>query len=144
MSTRLEQIRQCRLIVRKYEYELASAKDRVKDWKADLRAVQARLNSLLDDEADGLQELPFGKPDEPPVTAEAATDVDADHEEDEPDWHGEPLNEDAGRAQGLPELYQEPVESWEDAKDAKDEADAVVMIEAGAKRAKGRNRKGGG
>lgn len=226
MGDTMTEILAARRVVRRRQVELERATEARALARERLKEAQARLDELLDDEAAGVQRLPFGEEDgQPregkqliqevyealisvghtpsqaraaidrhpndgryptvsqwieaiysggPVPAEAATDVDAeppfighstpggawgdaDHEEEPPDWHGEPvkLPEEVERelwdaAMEFGRGMAEPWPQGEDAanerddrilEDAKAEADALAKIEAVAARAKGRKRK---
>jgi hypothetical protein len=100
-----------------------------------------------------------------PIVADAVTEPPepaSDHEEDEPDWHGEPLYPPSefypadGAGSGgerlghpldqAPDVIGDEPSGWDLvtsqplSDDAKAEADALAKIESGAKRAKGRKR----
>jgi hypothetical protein len=85
-----------------------------------------------------------------PIVADAVTEPpepDADHEVDEPDWHGEAVGHPLDRSF---EVIGDQSNGWDLvtsrplSDDAKAEADALAAIEAGSKKAKGRKGKKGG
>jgi hypothetical protein len=162
----MERIRQARAIVRSYEASLRAAKDNVKEWRDHVKHAQVRLNSLLDDESAGVQDLPLGEPDDDDalnrrldeLSAEANgdPDPDADNEQDEPEHHAEPM-EACGVASDLgpadfeddddgPLLPEGEREGWDlvtsrlSVKDEAEEA-ALAKIEADARTDKPKRRR---